>query len=108
MVRHEPGIRTLALGGAVHDPPSGFQDARAIEDSRSKTAEALVIVNTHLGSRQYLAGSAFTTGDIALGCGLWRWMALPIERPALPNVERWFATLGQRPAYRKIVMQPLN
>jgi glutathione S-transferase len=54
------------------------------------------------------AGGAFTTGDIALGCGIWRWMGLPIERPALPKMERWFATLGQRPAYRKIVMQPLS
>jgi glutathione S-transferase len=84
------------------------RDARAIEDSRSKTAEALLIVNTYLGSRPFLTGNTFTTGDIALGCGIWRWMALPIERPVLPNVERWFVTLRQRPAYRKIVMQPLS
>jgi glutathione S-transferase len=65
-------------------------------------------VDTHLGSRQFLAGNDFTAGDIALGCGIWRWLALPIERPALPNVERWFATLEQRPPYRKIVLQPLS
>jgi glutathione S-transferase len=102
----EPAIGPLFMG-LIRTPPER-RDAQAIENSRSKTAEALVIVDSHLGSRQYLAGSAFTTGDIALGCGIWRWMALPIERPGLPNVERWFATLGQRPAYRKIVMQPLS
>ena len=101
-----PAIRPLFMG-LIRTAPEQ-RDARTLDDSHSKTAEALVIVDTHLGSRQYLAGSAFTIGDIALGCGVWRWMALPIERPVLPNVERWFATLGQRPAYRKIVMQPLN
>ncbi len=46
-------------------------------------------------------------GDIALGCSIWRWMALPIERPALPGVQRWFESLARRPAYRQIVMLPL-
>jgi glutathione S-transferase len=35
-------------------------------------------------------------------------MALPIERPRMPNVERWFDALTQRPAYEKIVMLPLT
>jgi glutathione S-transferase len=35
-------------------------------------------------------------------------MALPIERPALPNVERWFKALTERPAYKKTVMLPLT
>jgi glutathione S-transferase len=101
-----PAIRPLFMG-LIRTAPEQ-RDARALEDSQSKTAEALLIVDTHLGSRPHLAGDAFTTGDIALGCGIWRWMALPIARPALPHVERWFATLGQRPAYRKIVMHPLT
>jgi glutathione S-transferase len=101
-----PAIRPLFLG-LIRTAPEQ-RDARALEDSRRKTADALDIVDAHLGSRPFLAGSAFTAGEIPLGCGIWRWMALPIERPARPNVERWFATLGQRPAYRKIVMQPLS
>ena len=39
---------------------------------------------TTCGSRPYLAGDEFTVGDIALGAGIWRWMAMPIERPARP------------------------
>jgi len=101
-----PTLRPLFMG-LIRTPP-GQRDARAMEDSRSKTAQALVLLDAHLRSRQFLAGSDFTTGDIALGCGIWRWMALPIERPDLPHVQRWFATLGERPAYRKIVMQPLS
>ncbi len=47
-------------------------------------------------------------GDIPLGCGVWRWMNLPIERPALLNLQRWFDALAQRPAYQKTVMHPLS
>ena len=101
-----PAIRPLFMG-LIRTAPEQ-RDAGAIEDSRRKTAEALALVDAHLGSRQFLAGNDFTAGDIALGCGIWRWLALPIERPALPNVERWFATLEQRPPYRKIVLQPLS
>ena len=101
-----PTIRPLFMG-LVRTAPEQ-RDARAIEDSRIKTAQALVILDAHLRSRPFLAGSDFTVGDIALGCGIWRWMALPIERPELPNVQRWFETLGERPAYRKIVMSPLS
>ena len=102
----EPAIGPLFLG-LIRTPPER-RDAQAIESSRIRTAEVLAIVDAHLGSRPFLAGSAFTVGDLALGCGIWRWMALPIEHPALPNVQRWFGALGQRPPYRKTVMQPLS
>jgi glutathione S-transferase len=68
----------------------------------------LAIVDSHLESRAFLTGENFTVSDIALGCGVWRWMALPIERPSLPNVQRWFDSLAHRPAYKKIVMLPLS
>ena len=101
-----PAIRALFLG-LVRSAPE-LRDARAIEESRTKTAEALAIVDAHLRSHRFLAGSDFSAGDIPLGCGVWRWMALPIERPALPNVQRWFEALRARPAYSKTVMLPLS
>ena len=101
-----PAMRPLFLE-LVRTPPDK-RNAKTIEDSRLKTAEALGIVDAHLASRPFLAGDVFTLGDIPLGCGIWRWMALPIERPALPNLERWFESLKKRPAYNKIVMLPLS
>ena len=65
-------------------------------------------MEAHLASRAFLAGDALTIGDIPMGCSIWRWMALPIERPKLPNVERWFGALTHRTAYKKIVMLPLT
>jgi glutathione S-transferase len=101
-----PAIRTLFLG-LIRTAPDK-RDPLALEESRLKTAEVLQVADGYLQARDYLAGDVFTVGDIALGCGIWRWMALPIERPALPGVQRWFDTLSRRPAYRKIVMQPLS
>ena len=101
-----PAIRTLFLG-LIRTAPDR-RDPEALEESRLKTAEALRIADAHLNTYPYLAGDNFTMGDIALGCGIWRWMALPIERPALTSVQRWFDSLARRPAYKKIVMQSLS
>lgn len=101
-----PAIRTLFLG-LIRTAPE-MRDAKALEESRLKTAEVLRIADAKLAWHEYLAGDALTMGDIALGCGIWRWMALPIERPALPNLQRWFDALARRPAYRKTVMLPLT
>lgn len=101
-----PAIRGLFMG--LVRTPVADRDPRAIEDSRVKTAEVLGIVETHLASNAFLGGDAFSMGDIPMGCAIWRWMALPIERPRLPAVQRWFDALATRPAYKKVVMLPLT
>jgi len=101
-----PAIRTLFLGLIRTTPEQ--RDARAMEESRLKTAEALVVVESRLKTTPYLGGDSVTMGDIALGCHIWRWMALPIERPAFPSVQRWYESLARRPAYQKVVMLPLT
>jgi glutathione S-transferase len=101
-----PAMRGLFLG-LVRTAPEK-RDPRAIEESRFKTGEVLGMVDRHLQSHAFLAGDALTMGDIALGCGVWRWMALTNERPEQPHVKRWFDALAQRPAYAKVVMLPLS
>jgi glutathione S-transferase len=101
-----PTLRVLFLG--LVRTPEAERDHKAIENSRVKTAEVLRIVDAQLASQPFLAGDTLTIGDIPMGCSIWRWMALPIERPRLPHVERWFEALSERPAYRKIVMLPLS
>jgi glutathione S-transferase len=88
--------------------PPERRDAAAIEAARMETLEVMRILDGHLATSAYVGGDTFTMGDIAVGCGAWRWMALPIERPPLRNFERWFASLAAREAYRKVVMVPLE
>ena len=101
-----PALRPLFLG-LVRAAPEN-RDSRALDESRQRTAAALSIVESQLATREYLAGDAFTMGDIPLGCAIWRWLMLPIERPSLPNVQRWFDGLTRRSAYRKVVTLPLT
>ena len=101
-----PAIRPLFMG-LVRTPPEQ-RDARAIEESRAKTGDVLGILDRYLESRAFVAGDAFTMGDIPLGSAIWRWMALPIERHARPNVERWFDALSRRSAFKSVVMLPLT
>jgi len=88
--------------------PVDQRDEKAIEESRLKTGEILEYLDTHLKNRMYIAGEDLTMGDIPMGCAIWRWMALPIERPVLANLQRWFDTLRERPAYKSVVMLPVT
>ena len=53
-------------------------------------------------------GDALTFADITIGTSLYRYFELDIERPPLPQVERWYRTLRQRPAFAEHVMIPFD
>ncbi|HYI30983.1 MAG TPA: glutathione S-transferase [Bradyrhizobium sp.] len=61
-----------------------------------------------LESRPFLLGDAPTLADITAGTSLYRYFELEIERPQLPQVERWYRALQQRPAFREHVMIPFG
>ena len=93
--------------GLVRTPPEK-RDMKAIEEARKKCGELLAIPDAVLANRPYFAGNSLTIGDIPLGCHVQLWMRLPIERPAHPNLQRWFDRLCTRPPYKKIVDIPLS
>lgn len=101
-----PTIRPLFMGLVRTEATK--RDPQALEQQRMATANALEMVDAHLERNAFMGGDAFTMGDIPLGCGIWRWMAMPIERPVLPHLQRWFHDLGKRPAFAKVVMHPLS
>ena len=98
-------LRPLFMG--LIRTPAEKRDPKALEEARLATAQTLTIVDAHLESHTWLAGDSFTMGDIAMGCAIWRWFGLQIERPEMANVARWFDALARRPAYKRIVMPPL-
>jgi glutathione S-transferase len=79
-----------------------------VEQSRVQLAANLAIVDAHLASRDYLAGSAFTAADIPIGVAAFRWFNLPITRPALPHLDRWYARMTSRAAFQQHCMAPLT
>jgi glutathione S-transferase len=101
------GAMRNVFWGLIRTPPEK-RDAKAIEEGCKRSAELIRIPESILSKQPYVAGQAFTMGDIPLGCEVQRWMRVPIERPRMPAVEAWFERLRARPAFAKIVDIPLT
>jgi glutathione S-transferase len=86
----------------LRSPPDTIEPSE-IDAARRRAIAALVILDAQLARTRYVAGSALTMGDIALGFVPHRWLKMPVERSALPNLERWYRELCERPAYRDTV-----
>jgi glutathione S-transferase len=100
-----------AFWGLVRTAPAD-RDLPAIRASAVKTGEALSIVDAQLADRPWVCGDRFTLADIALGIHSYRFLNLPwpladATPVVLPNLLRWYARLGERPAYRRVVMIPI-
>jgi glutathione S-transferase len=89
----------------VRTPP-GQRDMKAVGEAIRKCGELLAVPEVYLSKTKFLAGDAFTMGDIPLGCHVQLWFRLPIERPRQPGLEAWFERLCARPAYRRLVDLP--
>ncbi len=79
------------------------RDPAAIEAATKQAVDVLRIADDHLASRPFMGGRDFSMGDIPFGCFVNRWYQLPMARPAHPNLERYYARLKERPAYRQHV-----
>jgi glutathione S-transferase len=98
---------TPGFVGLIRTPPEK-RDYAAIEDSKKKTTAAMTILDERLVKTAYVAGDAFSYGDIPAAVMANRYRQLVPERPPLPNFERWFATISMRPAFKKeVVAVPL-
>ncbi|ABG12998.1 glutathione S-transferase [Yersinia pestis] len=88
--------------GLVRTPPEQ-QDKVKIAQGMEKMNTLMSIANDALGEQAYLSGDAFGIGDIPLGCLAYAWFNLPIERPELPHLQRWYQSLTQRIAFQKVI-----
>lgn len=86
--------------GLVRTPPEK-RDAAAIDAGKARTIEAMKMVDAQLGKTRYMAGDAFSYGDIPIGVFGRRFRDLIPERPDYANFERWYAEIAARPAFRE-------
>ena len=84
------------------------RDLDALATARDALGAAFAILDAALANRAYVAGDAFTMGDIPVGITTYRWFAMPVEREDYPNLKRWYEALTERPAYREHIMQKLE
>lgn len=84
------------------------RDWAAEGKARVDCARLWKIVDGKVASQRFLCGEDLTLADIALGCWVHRWHVLPIERPALPNLARYYEALKTRPGFTRHVALPLE
>ena len=88
--------------------PEHQRDRAAIEAGEHAVAAAFRILDAHLALEAYVTANHLTVADIPLGCAAHRWYALPIERPQLIHLRRWYEALTKRPGFVAHVMLPLT
>ncbi len=81
--------------------PTEKRDQGAIDAAKTKTTAAAQIMDAQLGKTLFMAGEEFSYSDIPVGVMVRRYVELVPERPAMPNLERWYGELAVRPPFKE-------
>jgi glutathione S-transferase len=84
--------------------PAEKRDHAAIEAGKVKSMAAMAILDAQLANTAYVAGDTLTMGDIPVALMAYRFRRLVPDRTGLDNLERWFTTIEQRPAFKEHVL----
>ena len=84
--------------------PEPDRDPAAIEAGRLGMIPLMQIVDRHLSARSFMVGDRLTMADIPLGVMTYRWLTLIDDRPAMANLEGWYARICERPAFSTTVL----
>jgi glutathione S-transferase len=87
---------------------AAFKNAKLKPEEQTAESKELVkdlvaqlkIVDGHLAGKDFLALGKFTIAEIACAPILKRCIDFKIDRPSLPDLERWSAAIATRPAYK--------
>tara|TARA_Y100000588_G_scaffold131591_1_gene144255 strand:- start:520 stop:1110 length:591 start_codon:yes stop_codon:yes gene_type:complete len=100
-----PWLGPLFLGLIRTKPEE--RDQALLTSAAEAVEEALRVLDGHLYKYANVAGDRFTVADMPLGCVAYRWYALDVTHPELPNLRAWYERLCERPAFARHVMTPL-
>jgi glutathione S-transferase len=90
---------TPAFWGLIRTPEDK-RDMAAIKASQDKTTASMQILDVQLGKTPFVAGSAFSYGDIPVGVMCYRYRQLVPDRPKTPNLDRWYDAIAKRKAFQ--------
>lgn len=92
----------------LHALLRGTLDPKAVARNGEILAEAMEPVEATLAKQPFLAGDAFTIGDIPIGINAYRWHILDVPRPPSPAIDAWLERLHARPAFAATIRPPRN
>jgi glutathione S-transferase len=90
---------TPAFWGLIRTPPEK-RDTVAIKASQEKTVVAMLMLEGQLAKTPFVAGPAFSYGDIPVGVMCYRYRQLVPGRPPTPNLDRWYDAISKRKAFQ--------
>lgn len=93
---------------SLYRTPSSQRDGNEVARQVLVLTKTLVSLDSQMSGRPFIAGDQLTIADIAFGNSIWRWLAFPIARPALPNLQAWHVRVASRPAYQTHVAQTIS
>jgi glutathione S-transferase len=87
---------------------AAFKNAKLKPEEQTAESKELVkdlvaqlkIFDSHLAGKDFLALGKFTIAEVACAPILKRCLDFKIDRPSLPNLERWAAAIAARPAFK--------
>ncbi len=89
--------------------PAAQRDAAKLATDIDAVTVLWKMLDTQLQGRFFIDGERFTLADIVLGAYAKRWFGLDsVERPSMPNLERWYSRLATRAGFRKYIDFPLT
>jgi glutathione S-transferase len=90
---------TPAFWGLIRTPEDK-RDMAAIKASQDKTVTAMLMLEGQLAKTPFVAGPAFSYGDIPVGVMCYRYRQLVPDRPKTPNLDRWYDAIAKRKAFQ--------
>lgn len=83
--------------------PEAQRNPANVEKARLAVLKPLAVLEEHLGKQPFVAGDAFTLGDIPVACDVQRWLHFDLKRPPMPNITSWQRRLGVREGFKRYV-----
>jgi glutathione S-transferase len=89
--------------------PAAERDTAQLEVAARETGKLWRLIDAQLEGRDYLEGNGFTIADIVIGAYARRWYGIAeLERPALSNLDRWYALQSARAGFTRYLAAPLT
>ena len=99
--RMEPALHTLVMQFSRLPPEQRSPDAA--RDILAAITPSLETLEAHLATSSYVAGDAFSMGDIPAGAAAYRWKVFGLNGPPTPHLDAWLERLAKREGFRRHV-----
>jgi glutathione S-transferase len=91
--------RVFRIFHATARTPKAAQDFNGLDRVAGELAGVIAILDDALAAKPYVAGDAFTWGDIPTSIVARRALSLPFGAPTAPHVAAWIDRLRPRPGF---------